>query len=231
MNPIALRIYSVLLVIAAIYGVNRLVQAGVAPPEVELPPWTVRDLPRQLGDWRGENTKLDPQVAIATGAQIIEDRFYLNNAGQSIALHTAMFHNPANGVRHHPLLCYNANGWKLRGETRETVRIADDLSIVVSLTTWEKETETILVAYWYQLGRHLLYNRVDMGATRWAMRGSPKWPVMIKIMAQISVTSTADEAKAAVLEFVGRVGAWLNQPEHRKYLDQWQGDCRGDIMG
>ena len=43
------------------------------------------------------------------------------------------------------------------------MEVAEDLTIAVSLTTWEKEEEKILVVYWYQLGQHVLYGRFDLG--------------------------------------------------------------------
>jgi EpsI family protein len=221
MNNVAKRVYAVVVIVAAIYGINRLVQAGLEPPEVEMPSWTVHDAPLELGNWRGHRTQLDPKIAAATGADLIEDRAYRNEIGQVVTLHTAMFQKPAAGVRHSPGLCYNANGWKWRGETRENVQVSEDLTIPVNVTTWEKESDTILVAYWYQLGQHILYDRASMGVARLALRGMPKWPVMVKVMIQISVADP-NESKAVLLGFVERYAAWLNQPEHRKYLDQWR---------
>ena len=40
-----------------------LVRAQTEPPEVEMPKWTFRTMPLQLGDWHGEDTKLDPTIA------------------------------------------------------------------------------------------------------------------------------------------------------------------------
>ena len=54
------------------------------------------------------------------------------------------------------------------------------------------------------------------------MRGQPTWPVLVKVMVQIPLTDPED-TKAVGLGFAQQFAKWLNQPEHRKYLDRWGG--------
>jgi EpsI family protein len=223
MKRTAVRVYVVAAIILAAYGVSYLLEAATEPPEVEQPNWSLRDLPFQLGGWRGEDTEMDPLIATATGANVIVNRIYRDESGNAVSMHTATFLDPAGGVFHSPLNCYLASGWKKTDETREPVKVADDLSIVVSVTTWEKSDERIMVVYWYQLGQHLLYQRFDLGTSiRWAMRGRPTWPVLIKVMLQVTMINPQD-AKTVALGFARQYAEWLNQPEHRKYLDRWGG--------
>ena len=137
------------------------------PPRSRLkwrgPTGAVTDLPLQFGTWHGEDTEMDPNIAVATGADVIVNRIYRDEAGHAISLHTATFLDPAEGVYHSPLNCYRGNGWEKISESRENVKAADDLSITVSLVKWKKEEERILVVYWYQLGQHVLYDRFDLG--------------------------------------------------------------------
>ncbi len=127
---------------------------------------------------------------MATGAEVIVNRIYRDSAGHAVVLHTAMFKNPATGIGHTPSVCYTASGWKLVNQSFENVQVSNDLAIAVKLTTWEREGETVLVACWYQLGGHVLYERFDMGRVRWALRGQPKWPVLTKVMLQISAAES-----------------------------------------
>ncbi|MEN6405451.1 MAG: exosortase C-terminal domain/associated protein EpsI [Thermoguttaceae bacterium] len=219
-NRVTLRVCVGIAAIGAVYGVARLVQISVAPPDAVLPPWTVHDLPMQLGPWHGETTTLNPKIAAATGASDIEDRLFRDDAGNVISLHTAMFSDPTQGMRHLPVNCYRSSGWKLRGQSDEKIRVADDLTLVVRLMTWEKESDTVLIACWYQLGQRVLQTRVDLGEARWTMRGLPKWPVMFKTMAQIPV-SNAEESKTTMLRFIEQFAGWFDQPSHQKYFDQW----------
>jgi EpsI family protein len=222
MNSTAVRVYIVIAVVLTVYGISYLVQAATEPPEVEKPNWTLRDFPLQFGVWHGEETELDSRLAAATGADMIVNRNYRDESGNTVSMHTATFEDPAEGVYHSPLNCYRSSGWKRTGETREDVKVAEDLSISVSVSTWEKEGEKIVVVYWFQLGRHLLYERFDLGTIRWSMRGQPTWPVLVKVMLHVTMAGTSDP-KTVALNFAQQYAEWLNQPEHRKYLDRWGG--------
>lgn len=222
MNSTALRLYAVVAIVAVTYGIASWVQAQVEPPGVEMPNWTFREMPLQLGEWQGEDTELDPKIAAATGAKIIVDRLYRNDLGRAVSLHTAMFDDPSEGVYHSPLNCYVANGWTKTNETLATVHISDDRTLPVKLITWQKEGETVMVVYWYQLGENVLYGRLDLGKLRFTtLRGQEKWPALVKVMIQISAIDVL-ETEAVVLEFADCVAQWLNQPKHQEdYLGRW----------
>jgi len=220
MSRTAIRLLVVVGIILLTYGVSKLVQIQTEPPEVELPSWTFRDMPMQLEKWHGEDTKLDPEIAAATGAEVIVDRLYRSDVGAVVSMHTAMFKDPGEGVSHAPTNCYRTNGWNLAKDTREEIKIADDRTITVACTRWEKSSETVYVVYWYQLGDNVIYDRVGLGNLRWKMPGKEKWPVNIKVMLQVSLDDP-EESKAAILDLAQKIATWLNQPEHQKYLGQW----------
>jgi EpsI family protein len=222
MKNVTTRLYVVAGIVLATIGISYLVQAATEPPGVEMPTWTLSSLPIRLGNWRGEATKLDPQIAAATEADVIVDRLYHDDTGHTVSLHSAMFQRPDKGVYHSPMNCYRSAGWKLIEETRENIEISGDLTIPVNLTTWEREGDKILVAFWYQLGEYVLYSRADLGiGVRWALRGQAKWPVLVKLMVQAPLTDPEDSRTVAI-GFTRQLAKWLNQPEHRKYLDRWR---------
>ena len=222
MNRVAIRVYVVIGIVLVAYGVSHLVRAASEPPEVVMPEWTVHDLPLQLGKWHGEEAEMDPTIAMATGAFAIANRIYRDGTGRAVSLHSAMFENPAEGVYHSPLNCYRANGWVKISETQEDMKITEDLTFPISLTLWKKENQKIIVAYWYQLGQYVLFDRLDLGGIRWNLRGQPKWPVLIKVMLQAPMSS-ADDSKETLLDFGQKLSKWFNTPEHRQYLDRWGG--------
>jgi EpsI family protein len=214
-NSTAFRLCIVVALMLFAYGGARLVKAGLEPPTVDLPDWTFRELPLQLGPWHGHKTELDPEIAKATGASIIVDRLYEDEAGHSISLHTAMFKNPNDAVCHTPINCYRANGYQDTSAVHENVEASDSLTIPVSLTTWERKGEQLMVVYWYQLGEHILFDKWDLGfKVRWSLRGRAKWPALVKVMLQINA-SNPEDARTAVLSFAKQVAAWENQPKHR----------------
>ena len=67
-----------------------------------MPSWTFREFPQQLGNWHGEETRLDPEIAVATGAEVLVNRNYRDTRGHAISMHAAMFKNPAVGITHTP---------------------------------------------------------------------------------------------------------------------------------
>lgn len=220
MSSTAIRLYLLSVIVLAIYGIARWEKYALQPPPVQLPSWTFDELPLQLGDWHGEPTELDPKIVMAVGAAPgrIVDRAYHDGIGHTITMHTAMFADPVEGVYHSPLNCYRANGWQLKDKTREELRVSDDLTIPVNLTTWQQENRTALVLYWYQLGEHVLFDRLDMGLkVRWSLAGKPKWPPLVKVMLQIEAAEV-EEAKTLILGFAEQIAKWENQPDRRKEL-------------
>jgi EpsI family protein len=212
----AMRIYFVALVILATYGGARLVRAALEPPEVDLPGWTFRELPIQFGDWHGADATMDPKIAVATEANIIVNREYRDDHGHAVSIHTAVFKRPDKGVYHSPVNCYRAAGWQKTEDTREKLKISDGLTIPVSVTTWEREGERVVVVYWFQLGEHVLFGRWDLGlGVRWSLRGQPKWPPLIKVLLQIQAPDRED-ARTTILSFAEQLAKWEYQPDHRQ---------------
>ncbi len=220
MGNTALRLYILSAVIVAIYGVSKWEKHALQPPPVQLPKWTFDELPLQFGDWQGEPAKLDPEITKAVGAapgRIVE-RMYRDGMGHQISMHTAMFSDPVEGVYHSPLNCYRSRGWELINKSREELRLSDNLTIPVLLTTWQQEGQRKLVVFWYQLGDHVLFDRMDLGLkVRWSLAGKPRWPALVKVMLQIDGSELGD-AKATILSFAEQVARWENQPQRRKEL-------------
>ena len=192
------------------------------PPEVEMPSWTFREIPQQLGNWRGEEARLDPEIAVATGAEIIANRNYRDPRGHAVVLHTAMFKNPAAGIVHSPFDLLPASGWKMLNQSFENVQVSNDLAIPVKLMLWEREGETILVVCWYQLGSHVLYERLDLGGGAVGDARPTQVAHAYKSCSRFR-PPTSRTQRTTLLGFTEQVVKWLNQPEHRKYLDRWPG--------
>ncbi len=211
----SVRLCIVAAIIPCIYGGAYFVHAKLEPPKVDMPGWTFHELPAQLGDWRGKDTTLDPETAVATGAQIIVDRTYQDESGHAVSMHTAVFENPADGVLHSPLNCYRRSGWERLSLSTEQLKVSDDLTLPVCMSVFQRENEKVVVIYWYQLGEHVLFGRWDLGLNvRWSLAGRPAWPALIKVMLQIPV-SELEDAKSTILSFAEQVAQWENLPAHR----------------
>jgi hypothetical protein len=226
-NGTAVRIGVVALLIPVTLLCAKWVQASLDVPGTEMPDWTFHAMPMQLGAWRGIESKMDPKIAVQTGAKLdtIIERSYHDDSTpvHVIGMHAAMFDNPAAGVIHSPLVCYNAAGWKKLSEKRgalqlpvELTKLPDKLVVPVSISTWEDEVNSkkVMVVYWYQVGEHYLFGRLDLGIKiRWALAGK-KWPALMKVMMEIPIVE-GDDPQLAVLDFAQKVAGWLNQSSRR----------------
>ena len=48
----------------------------------------------------------------------------------------------------------------------------------------------MIVAYWYEVGDHTMFERQDLLKTQWAMFGKTKWPVMFKVLLEMPAGDT-----------------------------------------
>jgi EpsI family protein len=214
----AVRVYIVVALIPLTWWGARLMNAALIAPEADMPDWSFAEMPRQFGNWQGEDREPDPRIDVATGAKLdtIVNRIYRDSAGHVINMHAAMFADPKGGVYHSPLNCLRSQGWEKLSETRTDLQIAEGLTLPVDVTYWDRNGEKLMVAYWYQLGEHVLFGRWDLGIkVRWSLAGKPTWPALIKVMFTIPVPSQPEEAKTTVLNFAEQVAKWENQPSHR----------------
>ncbi|MGD0652950.1 MAG: exosortase C-terminal domain/associated protein EpsI [Thermoguttaceae bacterium] len=213
---IAIRIIVAAAIIAVTYLGMYVVAWGIQVPEVILPSWNVKDLPKQLGEWKGEDVKLDERLFQATDATSIVERQYHNELGMVISIHLAVFKDPNKGIWHNPVSCYDSAGWVPVEITRVPISETREKSDKIALSTWEKSGETTIVGYWYQLGEHRLYGRWDLGfSVRWQMRGRKTWPALIKILLSTGAGSKPENTKIQLLKFADLVHQWINQPGHQ----------------
>jgi EpsI family protein len=207
------------IVAAAIIGVAYLglsiVAWGVQAPDVILPTWNIKDLPMQLGDWKGEDVKLDARLFQATGAAAIVERQYKDESGMVISLHFAVFSDPAEGIWHSPMHCYESAGWENTASSKVVLSETSEADSNMSLCTWQKGGDKALVGYWFQLGERRLFSRFDLGAIRWQMRGQKTWPALFKILISTPAGLKPDEAKERMISFSGLMNEWVNQPQHK----------------
>jgi EpsI family protein len=218
---IAIRVIVAAVVIISTYLGVRVVGNLRETPPVVLPNWQGKDLPMQLGEWKGEDAELDKRLFEAEGAHSIVNRQYRNESGMVVSLHLAIFDNPTEGIWHNPISCYTTNGWAPIEITRVPISEAVDNSDKIALSSWEKSGVTTIVGYWYQLGEHRLYGRWDLGFNvRWQMRGRKTWPALIKILLSTAPGAKPDDAKMQLLKFADLVHQWINLPQHQNTNDE-----------
>ncbi|MGA2030840.1 MAG: exosortase C-terminal domain/associated protein EpsI, partial [Thermoguttaceae bacterium] len=146
----------------------------------------------------------------ATEAASSITRSYQDSNGHAISMHLALFDDPDRGVYHSPTNCYRAQGWARLGGRDVSLQVPGRPTIQVRLSTWQREGDKILVLYWYELGENVLFERIDMGAVRWKMRGRATWPPMVKVLLQTSAAE-AGLAQSQLLQIAAQIRQWVGQ--------------------
>jgi len=185
------------------------VRAGLKPPSVKMPDQDFHKMPLVFDDWQGEDVELDPKVFIKIGADVVIDRKYRNDRGQVISTHTAVFSDPDEGVMHNPMNCYRVTGWQKVDDEYLMLEAPGKTPVKVRCVAWNREGERALVVYWYQLGEHSLFNRLDLGKLRWEMGGVKTWPALLKIMLHMPSSDHPAGDRAAIMDLAGKIYGWI----------------------
>jgi EpsI family protein len=206
MKSVFVRIAIVIGLVVVVHLGGQWLSGGLRPTG-EMPDWNLEDLPRQLGDWTGEDKELDREVFARIGADVVVDRVYQNPRGQSLSMHVAIFKDQTEGLLHSPTNCYRGTGWQQRigSEKKVTLKTPNRPDAPVQAAVWERNADTCFVLYWFEMGDSVLYERVDLAKVQWDLRGQ-KSPALIKVLLQCANSDTAD---AQLLEFAGQVRQWL----------------------
>ena len=93
------------------------------------------------------------------------------------------------------------------------MKAANRPDTAISMSIWVRQSEKVVVAYWYEIGDLTLYERQDLLPAHLAMFGKTKWPVMFKVLLEMPADDL-EQSKAELLEMAQVVRQWLgdNRP-------------------
>ncbi len=183
----------------------------VVPPLKPLESFPATVHTENAGDWVGKDQKLDELQFNYAQLETDISRIYTNGAGRSMSLLLGIYNSPAIGLYHNPFNCYDANGYVLKSQIRKPLQAANRPDTDISVSTWDKDGQRCVIAYWYEVGDHTMYERGDLLSTQWAMRGKSKWPVTFKVL--LHASGPTDQATVDVLEMAKAVREWLGTVE------------------
>jgi EpsI family protein len=217
MNSIVSRLAFLIALVAAVHCGFIVIRAGTQNAQVRLPTRSLHELPVSLGNWRGEDTELDPNIFVGTGAREALARSYTDRSGQSASLFLALYDDPGAGVYHTPFNCYRAQGWTNISEVRMPVECPGRPTIFVSLSTWRKSgLQQIQVLCWYEMGEHVLFDRIDWSGGLWfwrgvrfKFRGLTTWPPMYKVLLEAQDTDSLTSHR--LVELAASLRGWLGE--------------------
>jgi len=184
------------------------------PQRVVMPEWSLHDMPLRLGSWQGSDIQMDPRVFYVIDADVVVDRLYRDREGRCVSMHTAMFTRYNRGVAHNPMLCYRTCGWRLVETSMSPLHLDDGTSASVRFAVWERDGERAVLAFWYQLGDRLVFDRFDLGRARVPFIGQPALPPLIKVLLHMP-TIHPREDEAYVRDLGQHVYRWLNHADRR----------------
>ena len=202
------RLIIVAVLLLGIHFLGSSVRGMLAPAEVVMPEWHIDEMPLELGEWRGQITELDDQIFNKIGAAEANDWIYERRDGRTASAHLALFKDLDEGVWHYPANCYQASGWHNIDSREETLFVEGAPERRVSISTWSHSGRTVKVLYWYQLGEHTIFGRMDLGKARLALAGQATWPPLVKVLLQTDADNSA-EAEEALIDLGGRIHQWL----------------------
>jgi hypothetical protein len=168
-----------------------------------------RQMPLRLGSWEGEYHSMDEKLLARVGADACINATYRNSENKAISAHLAAFSNWNTGMYHNPMIVYRAAGWKFSSQSYESVQVNNGVPFRVSLSTWQKKQNWVLVLYWYQLGDRILFQRSDLGNLDLVSHDKAPHPPLVKVLLQIDDFGT-EAGKNVMKELAGEIRTWLD---------------------
>ncbi len=202
MTNTAVRIAIVTVLILAVHGGFIIVRKG-GVSEIRSLRGDLTALPMQLGRWNGTQVETDPDIMVATDADVVVDRAY-DNGRQRVTLHTNVMTKYFMGLPHHPRHCYDSHGSRLVSEEHV---LLPSRAASVAVMEMEVQGQNQLVLYWYQLEDKIIYSGAEQREHRQQLRGQPNWPPLVKVLLQ-TPCNDRERDQAGLLEFADEVYAW-----------------------
>ena len=170
------------------------------------------------GPWVGTDAELDKRTFDEAEVDVAVSRVY-SREGHNLKFLLAEYRSPRAGLYHNPMNCYHTQGFTLIGsEERQPLKAANRPATEVSVSTWMRNNEKVIVAYWYEVGDNTMYERQDLLNTQWAMFGKTKWPVMFKVLLEMP-GDEADQSKTELLDMAQFIREWLGKDQIKPVVD------------
>ncbi len=194
-----------------IYGAAQTLKGRGMPTEPAHPQLLLKEMPKLMGNWTGEDEALDPEIFRHIGAQDAINRSYHDRRGNIIAMHRAMFvEYGVQGHPHSPEECYPSAGYHVV-ETRDVYLDSDKQHAHPSrLLTLEKDGQQIYCLFWYQIGSSTFCDGIAERPLVLGLRGQKTWPPLIKVMLQASAASP-EKAEHQLKDLAEPIFAWTKE--------------------
>ncbi|MGO9114475.1 MAG: exosortase-associated EpsI family protein [Thermoguttaceae bacterium] len=188
--------------------VGHLTHPTVVEPRGSLEGFPIVVSSPEMGTWQGQTAKLDDRTFNESEADVAVSRIY-SKEGRILKFLLAQYNQPSRGLYHNPMNCYNSQGFTRIGRVqKEPLKARNRPDTAISISTWTRKSEKVIVAYWYEVGDYTMYERQDLLKTQIAMFGKTKWPVMFKVLLEMPA-GESDQAESEILGMAQSVREWL----------------------
>ena len=187
------------------------VRAGYSG-QVRLPEGEVASLPTNLAGWEAvEDRPLDKRTADVLGAGDFVSRVYRNAAGETAAIHVAVWTDFREGPTglHYPEVCFPNAGWQILG-TQTMDAATPDGEQSVRLMLLEQSGQRIVTGHWYEMGDAVFFTRGEARSIQRSFWGARELPFVAKVLIQV----TAPDVKTArpkLEELTAAIADWTRQ--------------------
>jgi EpsI family protein len=161
------------------------------PTKTSVPRRDFRELPMQLGSWRGEKIKVESRLATADHARASVYRLYTNPAGARVTLYAAVFSDVDVQITpHSPETCYPAAGHHITKTQEVRIPLPDGSALLTRLLNTELDQEAQQILFWYQVPGSTYVDCYGQRKAFSAYRGKPARPAVVKIVLQTAGPET-----------------------------------------
>jgi EpsI family protein len=136
---------------AFVVALGILAMHQVSHGEAVVPRLPLADLPLALGAWSGEPIPLPERIVDAVGLDDYINRVYRNPGAGAVTLFISYYRTQGTGETiHSPKNCLPGAGWLPLASRRLSIAVAGYAPIAVSEYLVARDTDRVLVLYWYQ---------------------------------------------------------------------------------
>lgn len=139
-------------VLIALFAAAFTVRASLNAPRVITTAETLSQFPSTLGQWRGTDYPLEPDVIkMAAVNDYLNRQYQGSNAGPGVGLYVGYYQSQRQGeALHSPLFCLPGTGWQPVKNERLELSLGGAQARTVNALVVERGLDRLLVLYWYQ---------------------------------------------------------------------------------
>jgi len=171
------------------------------------------ELPLLIGDWKGVDVPVDPQVLkVAKNDDYVSRRYIDQTNGDFVDLYVAYTGRPANMLGHRPSVCYPAQGWVASDPRSVTLTLANGRSLDCMIHHFRRDepnVQNLVVLNYYVLRGESTADWRDFWGPRWRRPNTDRDPTFyvaqVQVATPIMIPALKDRGAALVQRFAAEV--------------------------